>query len=167
MDIFWKPHSFTNICTVCMFQTFDQWSWNMLLELGDSFEDHVRNSVWLLCLQNLDKNHYQWLQKFWRTGSLNSLLSTRFQVQIWMIQGQSFKMSKSYDQGKGYIVLFSRVLLEYFPCLQTCVIIHWKIIVTPVLKRHIDQAFKSYWFESSLSQSKQSWRHVLATRLIF
>ena len=46
-----------------------------------------------------------------------------------MTQGQYFKeidytnylLSKSYDQGKGYIVLLSTVLLEYFPCLQTCV----------------------------------------------
>ena len=46
-----------------------------------------------------------------------------------MTQGQYFKeidytnylLSKSYDQGKGYIVLLSRALLEYFACLQTCV----------------------------------------------
>ena len=51
-----------------------------------------------------------------------------------MTQGQYFKeidytnylLSESYDQGKGYIVLvlFSTLLLEYSPCLQTCVIIH-------------------------------------------
>jgi len=51
-----------------------------------------------------------------------------------MTQGQYFKeidytnylLSESYDQGKGYsvLVLFSRVLLEYFPCLQSHVIIH-------------------------------------------
>ena len=61
-----------------------------------------------------------------------SHLKSKFEIN--MTQGQYFKeidytnylLSESYDQGKGYIVLvlFSRVLLEYSPCLQTCVIIH-------------------------------------------
>ena len=56
------------------------------------------------------------------------------EFEIKMTQGQYFKeidytnylLSESYDQGKGYIVLvlFSRVLLEYFPCPQTCVLIY-------------------------------------------
>ena len=100
-------------------------------DLGDNLEDYVRKKVWQLCLQNPNKNPYQWLQKFWHALDHSiSLLLTRFKTkfEINMTQGQYFKeidytnylLSKSYDQGKGYIVLLSRVLLEYFPCLQTC-----------------------------------------------
>ena len=70
-----------------------------------------------------------------------------------MTQDQYFKeidytnylLSKSYDQGKGYIVLFSRVLLEFFPCLiQTCVIIHWQIIMVPMSNNCYSSTQKTY-----------------------
>ena len=115
-------------------------------------------------------NGYKHSDMHWITQFHYFWQGFKSKIEINMTQGQYFKeidyinylLSKSYDQGKGYIVLFSRVLLEYFPCLQTCVIIHWKIIMMPVSNNCYTSTQKTYW-PSILSQSKQSWSYMLAT----
>jgi len=79
-------------------------------------------------------NGYKHSDMHWITQFHYFCQGFKSKFEINMTQGHYFKeidytnylLSESYDQGKGYIVLvlFSRVLLGYFPCLQTCVIIH-------------------------------------------
>ena len=131
-----------------------------------------RKFQWQRCLQNPNKNYYQWLQTsdmHWITQFHYFWQGFKSKFEINMTQGQYFKeidytnylLSESYDQGKGHIVLFSRVLLEYFPCLQTCVIIHWKIIMVPVSTNCYTSTQKTYW---PSIQKLLVWQHSLAVK---